>query len=208
MTGRLQSHASGPANGGRRTGLTPYPGALAAMESRVARSAPEPRRSWSGWSSTRRSTPPGPPRARGAAEGPLPAFAAGRGGQWTYHGPGQRTAYVMLDLTGAGRGAPRDVRRYVWALEEWLIRALGRFNVRAERREGRVGIWVADPAPGRGEDRRDRRAGHPLGDLARHRAERGPDLSHFGGIVPCGISRTRRHQPAAPRRPGDDRGGG
>ncbi len=68
--------------------------------------------------------------------------AAGRGGQWTYHGPGQRVAYVMLDLTQPhGLVPPRDVRRFVWGLEEWLIRTLAAMNVRGGRREGRVGIW-------------------------------------------------------------------
>ena len=78
--------------------------------------------------------------------GRFPTFAAGRGGQWTYHGPGQRTAYVMLDLTRPHGTVPaRDVRCFVHGLEEWLIRALDRFGVRGERREGRIGIWVADP---------------------------------------------------------------
>src|SRR5690606_10275804 len=78
------------------------------------------------------------------APGRFPTYDAGRGGQWTYHGPGQRTAYVMLDLNRAhGMAGARDVRSYVAALEEWMIRALGRFGVRGERRAGRVGIWVA-----------------------------------------------------------------
>ena len=79
----------------------------------------------------------------------FPTFQAGRGGQWTYHGPGQRTAYVMLDLTRPhGRVPAQDIRCYVNGLEEWLIRTLARFNVKGERRDGRVGIWVADPATG------------------------------------------------------------
>ena len=69
----------------------------------------------------------------------FPVHAAGRGGQYTYHGPGQRVVYVMLDL----RRRRQDVRRFVFDLEEWMIRALARFNVRAERRAGRVGVWVA-----------------------------------------------------------------
>ncbi len=92
----------------------------------------------------------------------FPTYAAGRGGQWTYHGPGQRTAYVMLDLSRPhGKIPPRDVRCYVHALEEWLIRALDRFNVRGERRAGRVGIWVADRAAG--------------------------TEAKIGAIIPCGI---------------------
>src|SRR5579872_2036257 len=76
--------------------------------------------------------------------GRFPTFNAGRGGQWTYHGPGQRTAYVMLDLARAHGTVPaRDVRCFVHGLEEWLIRALARFGVSGERREGRIGIWVA-----------------------------------------------------------------
>ena len=79
----------------------------------------------------------------------FPTYEAGRGGQWTYHGPGQRTAYALLDLTRRhGTVPPRDVRAYVHGLEEWLIRALDRFDVRGERRAGRVGIWVADRAAG------------------------------------------------------------
>src|SRR6516164_1663694 len=79
----------------------------------------------------------------------FPTFATGRGGQWTYHGPGQRVAYVMLDLTRPhGQVPARDVRCFVHGLEEWLIRALARFSVRGERRTGRVGIWVADSLAG------------------------------------------------------------
>jgi len=120
----------------------------------------------------------------------FPTFAAGRGGQWTYHGPGQRTAYVMLDLTRPHGSVPaRDVRAYVHGLEEWMIRALDRFNLRGERREGRVGIWVADPATGR-----EAKIGAIGVRVSRWVSWHGialnvePDLSHFGGIVPCGIS--------------------
>jgi len=119
----------------------------------------------------------------------FPTVAAGRGGQWTYHGPGQRTAYVMLDLTRAHGSVPaRDVRAYVHGLEEWLIRALDRFNVRGERRAGRVGIWVAE---GGG---REAKIGAIGVRVTRWVAWHGvalnvdPDLSHFGGIVPCGVA--------------------
>src|ERR1700758_2647993 len=79
----------------------------------------------------------------------FPTFDAGRGGQWTYHGPGQRTGYVMLDLSRPHGIVPaRDVRCYVHGLEEWLIRALARLGVAGERRQGRIGIWVAAPATG------------------------------------------------------------
>jgi len=115
----------------------------------------------------------------------FPVFRAGRGGQWTYHGPGQRTAYVMLDLGRRGR----DVRAYVHALEEWLIRALDRFNVRGERREGRVGIWVADRACGT-EDKIAAIGVRVTRWVTWHGVALNvdPDLTHFAGIVPCGIS--------------------
>ena len=117
--------------------------------------------------------------------GRFPVHRTGRGGQFTYHGPGQRVAYVMLDL--GRRGA--DVRRFVASLEEWLIRALARFNVRGERREDRVGVWVRRPERG-SEDKiaaigvRVRRwvTLHGVA-LNVH-----PDLGHFAGIVPCGVS--------------------
>ncbi len=119
----------------------------------------------------------------------FPTYDAGRGGQWTYHGPGQRTAYVMLDLTRAhGQVQARDVRSYVDGLEEWLIRALDRFNVRGERREGRIGIWVADRAAGT-----EAKIGAIGVRVTRWVSWHGvalnvePDLSHFGGIVPCGV---------------------
>ena len=109
-----------------------------------------------------------------------------RGGKLTYHGPGQRTAYVMVDLGRRGR----DVRVYVHALEEWLIRALDRFNVRGERREGRVGIWVADRARGT-EDKVAAIGVRVTRWVTWHGVALtvDPDLGHFGGIVPCGVSR-------------------
>ncbi|WP_158742012.1 lipoyl(octanoyl) transferase LipB [Acidisphaera sp. L21] len=118
----------------------------------------------------------------------FPTYDAGRGGQWTYHGPGQRTAYVMLDLTRQhGLIPPRDVRKYVWGLEEWVIRALDQLNVRGERREGRVGIWVADGAGGEAKIA-------AIGvRVTRWVSWHGialnvsPNLDHFSGIIPCGI---------------------
>ncbi len=113
----------------------------------------------------------------------FPVYETGRGGQFTYHGPGQRVAYVMLDVKK--RGA--DVRQFVRDLEEWVIRTLARFNVRAERREGRVGLWVADGG------REDKIAA--IGIRLRHwvsfhgiAINVDPDLTHFSGIVPCGIT--------------------
>jgi lipoyl(octanoyl) transferase len=117
----------------------------------------------------------------------LPVYRAGRGGQLTYHGPGQRIGYVMLDLRARGG----DLRRYVNDLEEWIIRSLSRFGVEAERREGRIGIWVAAKDQ-MGNGREDKIAA--LGVRVRHgitfhgiAINRDPNLQHFEGIVPCGI---------------------
>ena len=121
----------------------------------------------------------------------FPVYRTGRGGQYTYHGPGQRVAYTMLDLKARGQ----DVRSFVWQLEEWVIRTLQRFNVRGERRDGRVGIWVArDGAAGGGPGgvREDKIAA--IGVRVRRwvtfhgiAINVDPDLEHFSGIVPCGI---------------------
>ena len=120
----------------------------------------------------------------------LPIFRAGRGGQWTYHGPGQRVGYVMLDLEAPhGAVRPRDIRRYVEGLEEWLIAALDRFNVRGERRAGRVGIWVADRASG--TEAKIAAIGVRVTKwVTWHGVSLNvePNLAHFGGIVPCGIA--------------------
>ena len=113
----------------------------------------------------------------------FPVYEAGRGGRYTYHGPGQRVGYVMLDLDKRGK----DIRCFVHALEGWMIGALGELGVSAHRAEGRIGIWVGD---GRGEAK--------IGALG-VRVKRwvtlhgfalnvAPELDHFGGIVPCGIS--------------------
>lgn len=116
--------------------------------------------------------------------GGLPVYRTGRGGQFTWHGPGQRVAYVMLDL--ARRGA--DVRRHVRNLEEWIIRALARFNVTGARRNGRVGIWID-----RGAGREDKIAAIGV-RVRRWVSYHGiainvePDLSRYAGIVPCGIA--------------------
>jgi len=113
----------------------------------------------------------------------FPVHVTGRGGQYTYHGPGQRIGYVMLNLQ---RRTP-DVRRYVHDLEEWIIRTLASFNIMGERREGRVGIWVD-----RGDGREDKIAA--IGVRIRHwitfhgiAINVEPNLEHFSGIVPCGI---------------------
>ena len=118
-----------------------YPEAVAAMETRVAeiRAGRSPELVWL------LEHPPLYTAGTSAEDadlvdpGRFPVYRTGRGGQYTYHGPGQRVAYVMLDLQRRGG----DLRRYVHDLEDWLIRALARFNVKGERREGRVGIWIA-----------------------------------------------------------------
>ena len=113
----------------------------------------------------------------------LPVYRTGRGGQFTYHGPGQRVGYVMLDLKHHGG----DIRRYVHDLEEWLIRTLDRFQIKGERREGRVGIWVAE------RDGSENKIA-AIGVRVRHwvtfhgvSLNVEPDLKHFDGIIPCGI---------------------
>ncbi len=172
-------------------GLLPYPEALAAMQARVdaIRAGLAGEQVWlvehPPLYTSGTSAKPGDL----AQPGRFPTFAAGRGGQWTYHGPGQRTAYVMLDLTRAHGGVrPRDVRAFVHGLEDWLIRALDRFNVRGERRDGRVGIWVADRAAGT-----EAKIAAIGVRVTRWVSWHGvalnvePELSHFAGIVPCGI---------------------
>ena len=121
----------------------------------------------------------------------FPVYQAGRGGQYTYHGPGQRVIYVMLDLNKRGR----DVRKFVCNLEKWVIDTLAEFNITAERRTGRVGVWVTrpeKPANFDGSAREDKIAAIGV-KLRRWVSFHGisinvePDLSHFDGIVPCGI---------------------
>src|ERR1700690_2808895 len=166
-------------------GLAPYERAVAEMEARVA-AIHEGRARELVWLVEH---PPLYTAGTSAVEtdllepGRLPVFKTGRGGQYTYHGPGQRVAYVMLDLTRRDR----DVGCHVWRLEEWMIRVLARFGVTGERREGRIGGWVAR---GAGEDKigaigvRVRRwvTYHGLA------LNVDPDLSNYAGIVPCGIS--------------------
>lgn len=166
-----------------REGLLPYPEAVAFMEERAAAiaegSAPE--RVWLV------EHPPIYTAGTSAKQSDLldarfPVYPTGRGGQFTYHGPGQRVGYVMLDLKSRGR----DVRKFVHDLEQWLIEALAEFGIKGERREGRVGIWVV-----RGS-REDKVAA--IGVRVRRwvsfhgvALNVAPDLTHFTGIVPCGI---------------------
>jgi lipoyl(octanoyl) transferase len=116
----------------------------------------------------------------------FPLFTSGRGGQLTYHGPGQRVAYVMLDL----KSRRPDVRAYVAGLEEWIIRTLARFNVRGERREDRVGVWVRRPDKGEGHEDKIAAIGVRLRRWVSFHGiaiNVEPDLSHFSAIVPCGV---------------------
>ncbi|MDX2223124.1 MAG: lipoyl(octanoyl) transferase LipB [Rhodospirillaceae bacterium] len=170
-------------------GLTDYAGAVAAMEARVEaiRTGREGDLLWlvehppvytAGTSAKAQDL---------LAPGRFPVIKTGRGGQYTYHGPGQRVGYIMMDLKARAAGAP-DIRCFVHDLEDWLIRTLAFFGVRGERRAGRVGIWVARPG-----GREDKIAA--LGIRVRHwisfhgvALNINPDLSHFTGIVPCGVS--------------------
>lgn len=114
----------------------------------------------------------------------FPVYETGRGGQYTYHGPGQRVVYVMVDLTKRGR----DVRKYVFHLEQWIIDSLAAFNVTAERRDGRIGVWVTR------DDGREEKIAAIGVRLRKWVSFHGicinvePDLEHYSGIIPCGIA--------------------
>src|SRR6202789_2095311 len=168
-----------------------YPEAVALMEARVADIATEraPELVWllehpslytSGTSG----------KAADLLDPRFPIFESGRGGQLTYHGPGQRVAYVMLDLK---RRRP-DVRAYVAGLEQWIIQTLAAFNVRGERREDRVGVWVARPDKGVGFEDKVAAIGVRLRRWVSFHGiaiNVEPDLSHFDAIVPCGVADPR-----------------
>jgi lipoyl(octanoyl) transferase len=169
----------------------PYPEAVAAMEARAAAIAAgtAPELVWL------LEHPPLYTSGTSAKDADLidprfPVFATGRGGQFTYHGPGQRVVYLMIDLK---RRRP-DVRAYVASLEEMIIRTLAAFNVQGERREDRVGVWVA--RPDKGAQHEDKIAAIGV-RLKRWVSMHGiainvePDLTHFGGIVPCGVADPR-----------------
>ncbi len=189
----LPAHNSPPVEWVVAEGLVSYPDAVAEMERLAAAIA-------DGTAAERIWLVEHPPlytagtsaRAADLLERRFPVYESGRGGQFTYHGPGQRVAYAMLDLNRR----TRDVRRYVAALEAWLIGALASFNLRAERREDRVGVWIRRPDKPPGLD------GTPAEDkiaaigirVRRWVAFHGialnvePDLSHFRAIVPCGVA--------------------
>ena len=129
-------------------------------------------------------------KAADVIEARFPVHQTGRGGQLTYHGPGQRVAYAMLDLRQRGP----DVRRYVATLEEWIIRTLAAFNVRGERREDRIGVWVRRPDKGAGYEDKIAAIGIRVKQwVTLHGIALNvePELSHFSGIVPCGVSEQR-----------------
>jgi len=189
LTNLAPNGAQNPVEWTATLGLVPYPNAVAAMEARVAaiQAGAQSEQVWlvehpplytAGTSA----------KPSDLLEARFPVYETGRGGQLTYHGPGQRVAYVMLDLK---RRSP-DVRAYVAGLEAWIMRALGTFGVTAERREGRVGLWVA----------MERHGGLPgteakiaaIGVRVRHwitfhgaAINLAPNLTHYAGIVPCGI---------------------
>ena len=168
-------------------GPVPYPEAVAAMEARVAAIAAQqaPELVW---------LLEHPPLYTSGTSGRdtdlldirFPLFSTGRGGQLTYHGPGQRVVYVMLDLK---RRQP-DVRAYVAGLEQWIIRTLSAFNVRGERREDRVGVWVGRPDKGAGHEDKIAAIGVRLRRWVSFHGisiNVEPDLTHFEAIVPCGV---------------------
>lgn len=175
-------------------GLVPYPEAVAAMEARAAAIAAgeAPEQVWlvehpplyTAGTSARDADLVAPDR--------FPVFRSGRGGEYTYHGPGQRVAYVMLDLNRRGP----DLRRYVAALEAWIIATLARFNVTGERREERVGVWVRRPdKPPLPDGRAAEDKIAAIGIRVRRwvtfhgiSLNVEPELEHFSGIVPCGIT--------------------
>src|SRR4051812_35271277 len=173
------------------TAPVPYPQAVAAMDARVAAIADgeAPELVW---------LLEHPPLYTSGTSGKdadllnprFPVFSTGRGGQLTYHGPGQRVAYVMLDLK---RRRP-DVRAYVASLEQWIIRAIAVFDVRGERREDRVGVWVARPDKGAGCEDKIAAIGVRLRrwvSLHGISINVAPNLEHFSAIVPCGVADPR-----------------
>src|ERR1700731_3392359 len=185
-----------PADGGAVEWLisdapVPYLEAVAAMEARVADIAAgrAPELVWllehpplytSGTSG----------RASDLLDARFPMFATGRGGELTYHGPGQRVVYVMLNL----KARRPDVRAYVASLEEWVIQALAAFNVRGERREDRVGVWVKRPDKGEGFEDKITAIGVRLRRWVSFHGVAinvEPDLTHFAAIVPCGVADPR-----------------
>jgi lipoyl(octanoyl) transferase len=183
----LGAPGGAPAGWAVSAGYVPYPAAVAAMEARAAAIADgtagelvwllEHPPLYTAGVSSKPSDLIAPDR--------FPVFESGRGGQFTYHGPGQRVVYVMLDLTKRGR----DVRAFVAALETWIIEALAVFNVTGEMREGRVGVWVERKGPGWSREDKIAAIGVKLRKwVSFHGISLNvePELEHFSGIVPCG----------------------
>ena len=170
-------------------GLTPYPLAVATMEARVAAilAGTAPEQVWlvehpplyTAGTSAKAADLLDPDR--------FPVFPTGRGGEYTYHGPGQRVAYVMLDLNKRGR----DVRKFVNGLEDWVIDAVADFGVKAGRRKNCVGIWVDRPEKGAGKQDKIAAIGIRVRRWVTFHGialNVAPDLGHFSGIVPCGVT--------------------
>jgi len=191
LTGERPAAAPGPFDPPewrREPGLLAYPAAIAGMEARVAAILAETARElvW--------LVEHPPLYTAGSGANPrdlidparLPVFPTGRGGQYTYHGPGQRVAYVMLDLNRRGR----DLRRFVGNLEAWLIRTLAVFGVTGERRDGRVGVWVRRPDKGGGIEEKIAAIGVRVRRWVTFHGialNVAPNLDDFSGIVPCGL---------------------
>jgi lipoyl(octanoyl) transferase len=187
---RFRRPDDAPAGWAVSAGLVDYPFALAAMERRAGAIA-EGAAGELVWLLEHPPLYTAGVSARAAdllAPDRFPVFQAGRGGQFTYHGPGQRVVYVMLDLRARGK----DTRAFVSALEAWLIAAIGAFGVRGETRSDRVGVWVSRPSP-LAPGREDKIAAIGV-KLRRWVSFHGvslnvaPDLGHFAGIVPCGVT--------------------
>lgn len=186
---RLMPSEGAPVEWAVSSGLVPYDAAVAFMEARVAAIA-------AGEASEMVWSLEHPPLYTAGVSskdddlldaGRFPVHRSGRGGQFTYHGPGQRVAYVMLDLNRRGR----DVRAFVRGLERWIIGALDRFGVEAGVRDGRVGVWVERKGPGWSREDKIAAIGVKVRKwVSFHGISLNvePDLDHFGGIVPCGIA--------------------
>lgn len=170
-----------------------YPEALAEMDARVAAiiAGREPELVWLLEHPALFTSGTGTRTDDLAGTGRFPLFETGRGGRLTYHGPGQRVAYVMLDLRVRGQ----DLRRYVAGLEEWIIRTLAVFGVKGERREDRVGVWVRRPELGEGREDKIAAIGVRVKKwvtLHGISINVAPDLSHYNNILACGVSDPRQ----------------
>ena len=185
---RPRTAGPGPVEWRVADGLVPYDEAVAAMEARVEAIAvgTAPELVWLVEHPALYTAGTSADPADLVDPGRFPVHATGRGGQYTYHGPGQRVAYVMLDLKARGP----DVRAFVADLEAWIIATLAAFNVRGERREDRVGVWVARPELGAAREDKIAAIGIRVRRWVTFHGislNVDPDLDHFAGIVPCGV---------------------